>query len=387
MLEAHDMGRPKKYDHPPNMTFDTACGRWVVRNPETGRKKKFSEEEAARRAVKALNELLEKHRKLDAIEAGRPTIASLVAKWKEDRLQFMPWDEGTKTNTLAKMNRIAREIGARTIMHTDCMYLEEWLSGFCRSADVFNKWRYALVLLWKFAVSRKMAQSCEPEKIEPRSTSKKLESNQKQREPLDIAGFRAIHEHAEPWLRIAMEQSLVTLQARLEVCNMRHADYRDGYLFVIRDKVSGDSDMAFIKIAVTSQLEDIRGRSRTIDNTVSPYIVHRAPERRRRQWTEGKPHWTYVNPDYLSKAFAEARDQVEQFASMPERTRPTFHEIRGLGSRVYQAQGMTEQAIQALMTHANKRTTEIYLDGGAKALSDSDYLAVAAPLVLRDVLK
>ena len=31
---------------------------------------------------------------------------------------------------------------------------------------------------------------------------------------------------------------------------MRHADYRGGYLFVIRDKVSGDSDMAFIKTAV-----------------------------------------------------------------------------------------------------------------------------------------
>jgi len=32
------------------------------------------------------------------------------------------------------------------------------------------------------------------------------------------------------------------------------------------------------------------------------------PNRERREWTEGKPHWTYINPEYLSKAFAKARD-------------------------------------------------------------------------------
>lgn len=390
MLHSADMGRPKKYDHPPNMTFDRSSGRWVVRNPETGKTKKFSDQGAAERAVKALNELLDKHRKLDAVEYGRPTIGGLVEKWEQDKLQFMPWDPGTRSNMLAKMRRIARELGLRTIRQTDCMYLEDWLGGFCKTADQFNKWRYALVLLWRFAVSRKLADACEAEKIEPRSTSKKLEANQKRREQLDIEGFRLIHERAEPWLKIAMEQSLVTLQARLEICNMRHADYRDGYLFVIREKVSGDSDMAFIKIAVTAQLEDIRSRSRATDNTVSPFIVHRRAVRTRREWLDARTrddkHWTYIIPDYLSKAFAEARDQVERFAAMPERTRPTFHEIRGLGARIYLAQGTPEAAIQALMTHAHKRTTQIYLDRGAAALTDGDYQAVNAPLLLRDVL-
>ena len=79
---------------------------------------------------------------------------------------------------------------------------------------------------------------------------------------------------------------------------------------------------------------------------------------------DGKPHWTYVTPDYLSKAFAEVRDQVERFAAMKPRERPTFHEIRGLGSRTYREQGMSKAAIQALMTHSNERVTEIYLDGG-----------------------
>jgi hypothetical protein len=32
---------------------------------------------------------------------------------------------------------------------------EDWLAGLGSIADAFNNWRYALVLLWKFAVSKK----------------------------------------------------------------------------------------------------------------------------------------------------------------------------------------------------------------------------------------
>jgi enterobacteria phage integrase len=127
-----------------------------------------------------------------------------------------------------------------------------------------------------------------------------------------------------------MQQSLVTLQARTEICNMQRAHYRNGHLFDIRDKTSGDSEMAFIKIALTEELEDIRQRSLRLDGIASPYLIHRAPDRCRREWTQGKPHWTYVNPDYLTKAFAEARDalQSKRYAHLGPKERPTFHEIR-----------------------------------------------------------
>lgn len=380
------MGRPKEYDLPDHMTWDRTAGRWVVRNPVTGKRKKFSDEAAAERAAKAVAEWVAAERTLVALEAGRPTVAGLVQKWKLDRLPLMPWDEGTRQNMLAKMNRISRELGGRTIVHTDSMFIEDWIEEFCTTADTFNKWRYAFVLLWRFAVSRKLAAANEGEKVEYRSTSKKLAANQKQRQQLDLQGFLDIHEHAPPWLQLAMDQSLVSLQARLEICNIRHTDYRDGYLFIIRDKVSGDSDMAFIRIAITPQLEELRRRSFALDSTVSPFLIHRAPARRRREWTEGKPHWTYVNPGYLTNAFAAARDQVKRYADLPEDERPSFHEIRGLGARLYRKQGMPEADIQALMTHAHKRTTEIYLERGRAALTDDDFVAVRAPMVIRELV-
>jgi enterobacteria phage integrase len=381
-----DVGRPKSNDYPPYMTVDGDLGRFVVRNPITGKKKRFSDEAEARAAAVKLGEWVEQERKAEAFDAGRPTIQSLVKWWKRDRLQFQAWDINTRKAMVHKMDRIGRELGDRVIARTDSLFLEDWLTSFCNTADHFNKWRYALVLLWKFALSRHLVQACEPEKIERRSTSKKLEINRKVRQQLDIEGFKAIRAKAEPWLQLAMDQSLVTLQARAEICAMQHAHYRGGYLFVIRDKVSGDSDMAFIKIALTAELEEIRKRSRTLDNTVSPYLIHRAPERRRREWTNGKPHWTFVNPEYLSKAFAEARDAAEVYKALKPRERPTFHEIRGLGARILRAQGVSEAAIQGLMTHSNKRTTQIYLDRGAAALTDNDYHAVTAPLSLSEIL-
>jgi hypothetical protein len=126
--------------------------------------------------------------------------------------------------------------------------------------------------LWRYAVSRRLADICEPEKVEPRSTSKKLPANRKVRRQLDLEGFKAIHAQAPPWLQLAMELSLVTLQARHEICDTRHSDFRDQHLFVIRDKVSGDSDMAFIKVGLTPELEELRRRALKLDQDSIPLL-------------------------------------------------------------------------------------------------------------------
>lgn len=75
----------------------------------------------------------------------------------------------------------------------------------------------AAAWMWAFAISRKDCEVNEPLAVLERSTSEKLEVNQKTRQPLDIAGLQAIHEKAEPWLQIAMDQPLVTLLAHRDL--------------------------------------------------------------------------------------------------------------------------------------------------------------------------
>jgi hypothetical protein len=43
----------------------------------------------------------------------------------------------------------------------------------------------------------------------------------------------------------------------------------------LRDPRSGDSDMAFIKIRLTPELEEIRRRALKLDDTASPFLIHR----------------------------------------------------------------------------------------------------------------
>jgi len=382
------MGRPKKTDYPPYMTQDGDRGGFVIRNPLNGKKKRYGAElEAeARRTAMLLAEFVEQRRRRILLESGLPTLAALIDRWTAERLPLMPWDTSTRATAEMRLKRIKKEKGDEMVDSIDCVSIEKWISAITVRADPFNKWRQTWLLLWNFAVGQKIAKTNEAEKVERRSVSKKIKSNQKTRRQLDRAGFGEIYAQAEPWLQIAMEGSLLTLQSRKEVCNFKHADFRGGFLFVIRDKVAADSHMAFIKIRLTPELDALRGRALKLDSIASPYLIHRKPERRQRRWMEGKPHWTYVNERYLTRAFKAARDKVERFAALPERERPTYHEIRGLGSRLYLERGMTKDAISALMTHSSKKTTEIYLERGQQALTDADFHEVAAPFTLRELL-
>lgn len=97
-----------------------------------------------------------------------------------------------------------------------------------------------------------------------RSTSKKLAMNRKLRRRLSIDDYKAIHARGEPWFQIAMEQSLITLLAREEVCTIQRSHYRNGFLFVIREKVAGDSAKGFIKIPITADMLALQRRSRLL---------------------------------------------------------------------------------------------------------------------------
>ena len=382
------MGRPKKNDYPPYMTADGDRGGFIVRNPVNGKKKRFpaDKEAAARDLATKLHGFIEQRRARLLLDAGLPTLANLIDRWTLERLPLMPWDTSTAATAAMRLKRIKREKGDELVADIDCVAIETWIRAITARADPFNKWRQIWIWLYKFAVSQKIAKTNEAEKVERRSISKKIKSNQKMRQRLDTAGFNDIYAEAEPWLKVAMEGSLLTLQSRKEVCNFKHTDFRDGFLFVIRDKVAADSHMAFIKIRLTPELESLRARAVKLDSIASPYLVHRRPDRMQRRWLEGKDHWTYINERYLTRAFKAARDQVPRFKALLERERPTFHEIRGLGSRLCLDRGMTKDAISALMTHSSKKTTEIYLERGPQALTDSDFHEVAAPFTLKELL-
>ena len=67
-----------------------------------------------------------------------------------------------------------------------------------------------------------------------------------------------------------------------------------------------------------------------------------------------------MTPDYLTKSFAQARDDSEAYKDMPAGERPTFHEIRALGAWLYEQQGFPQEYIQGVTDHADVKMTEHY---------------------------
>jgi hypothetical protein len=384
------MGRRRKPENeglPANLYVDTQKPGWYVKSPKTGERRHFTDLAVAKAFNAALAGALAEEREAEFILAGRPTVGGLVDKWIRDQLGFMGWRASTRTNNLAKIKRIKRELGHRALVTTDSPFLTDWLAAFCHTPDTFNKWRYALVILFDFAVSRKMIAINEAANVQERSMSLNLEANQKVRHELDIDGFKAIHTFAPPWLQLAMDTALVTLQGRNEIVNILHTDFRDdGFLYVIREKVSNKSDAAFIRIKVTEDIRALRSRALRLDDIASPYFIHYRPAKLTDAQRAAKPHWTCIMPDYLTKAFAEARTEARVYTHLRDEEQPTFHEIRGLGGRLCKDRGMEAAAIKILMAHADQKTTDIYLKSGKKGLRDSDFVVVEAPLTLAQLL-
>lgn len=369
------MPRPRVYDDlPDNLTFDRASGRYRYANPLTGKRTWFGRDkaEACRRAEIA-NTVVQTRRDQRAVGLGEPAlIRYLVRLYRQTVLPGKPWDPSYRKNVECKLARIERELGDLPVSLVDRVRLGDWLSKNFGSGpgDTYNKWRAALVELWRFAISRKLADFNEAEATLRKSTSLKLVENRRTRRRLTVKAYWAIHAAAPPWLQLAMETSLVTLQAGLEVVNMRMIDFRDdGFLYVIREKTAADTPAAFMKIEVTPQLEELRRRSLQLMAAAgyhSPFLIHRQPRRKRSDQLAGKPHWTYVRREYLTRQFQDARDASGAFNDWPDEERPTFHEIRSLGSRIYRALGFEERYVQALLGHADENTTAIYLsDPGA----------------------
>lgn len=134
---------------------------------------------------------------------------------------------------------------------------------------------------------------------------------------------------------------------------MRYDDIQGGKLIVRQSKTG-----ALIAVEIGPSLHAVLATAKAA-GLLCPYIIARRPTRQ----NKAKPHPFAVLPSFLSKAVAEARDKTGLFSDYGDGERPTLHELRSLGAHLYREAGTPETAIQALLGHADAKTTEHYLQG------------------------
>lgn len=100
------------------------------------------------------------------------------------------------------------------------------------------------------------------------------------------------------------------------------------------------------------------------DPIAGPTLLRYRPRARRREQVEAKAHWSAITENYLTKAFRKARDAAKAYDHIEDpRARPTMHELRALGSWMYEQQGFTVEHVQLLMGHATEEMTAYYQAG------------------------
>ena len=369
------------YKLPANLTFDKQSKRYRYRWPPTDKRTWLGRDQQA--AVDQANRL-NKHLAFAKHELLKrrvtPSFGDLIDVFIVVRLPDMPLGPGTRKNLMSALNLYKRDLGERTLKSVDRVVIAQWIQSRCDRGSAMRKHRLNFVRLYDYAISRKWCNFNEAAAIQKFSGSLKLETNKVLRKRLSIDEFWQIHDHAPLHIQVAMQQSLVTLQARTEVCNMLHEHYKDGYLYVVRKKTAGESDAAFIKIKLSAEMQRIAALSRS-SGIASPLLVHRL-------WVRGsKPakadiHPTFVRPQQLSVSFAKARVKSGVGTDYERGEAPSFHEIRSLGARLMAEQGINRQEIQRLLAHGNQRTSAIYLDG-RDDISTTDYIPVEATLIIK----
>ena len=166
--------------------------------------------------------------------------------------------------------------------------------------------------------------------------------------------FMLVYERTQyRWLRNAMALALVTGQGREEVGFAEFSDVRDGAWWSERGK-TGARIVLPLELRLDCfgmSLEDVVKQCRATD-ILSHYLVHQT-ERAKGARLGKKMH--------IAKLTRVFTDEVRALGiDWGSKKPPTFHEIRSLSERLYQAQGNVNT--QELLGHKDAKTTSLYHD-------------------------
>lgn len=368
------MPRPKKnYDDlPSNLTFDKTNHCYLYRDPSTHKRHSLgANRKDAINAALQLNSIL---------MPGADLVAKVLNfnpdHYEEQQAQhtlneyldqkFIPKVLPTKKlrkSTLYdyhnKFKHIREHLGHRPFAKINVRVIAEFLDRFPKTQS--NRYRCLLNVVFKHARAAGWTEENPVEITLNKAIEKKR--HRLKREEYDILHATA-GDMGLCWLQNAMDLGLYSLQRESDILRMKFKDIvveeRRGQpveiIKVIQQKTEKHGEAAFIKVEIGPELKRIIKRCK--DNLLSPYLVHRRPEKIYR--SKNKDHFTQVLPQYLIHRFAEVRDQSGLFKRLKPLERPSFHEIRSLGIKMYSDQGY---APQQLAGHTTEAMTEEYMKG------------------------
>lgn len=363
---------------PPNLYANGKY--WRYKNPITGKMTSINRslEEAIKMAKAAnarLAPLMAGDGEMLTMITGEklPNMRTLLDRFEAEWLPDRKYAASTLDEIGYKLERYRKELGDLLVGQLDVLAVAEYLDQFSNNA--YTKHRGLLVQVFAFAVAKGLAER----NVAELTLVKKEEEKKRQRHTLE--GLTKIIEAVTTpvWLKRAIKLGLASLQRREDIVTWTKAsvDLEKNTISVSPGKTEGYETPIHLRIVMGKSLREVVVECMK-SPILSPYLIHYRPRARRKEQVDAKAHWTSVTPDYLTKEFRKARDAAKAYDHMPISERPTFHEIRALGSWLYEQQKFPTEYVQALMGHADEEMTKHYQEGHEK--KGIEYVEVGAGL-------
>jgi len=289
-------------------------------------------------------------------------LPAIFDKVSEDK----DWAEGTLNNHKIRFALILNYFGKFQANSVNLEHVNDFLhiANPTDSKGVYNRFLGLLKVIFDYCVSDSVMLENPASKKIRRTMNAKDEAMITR---LTTADFAQIHERAGelgyPWLQIAMELSLQTSHAVLEISKLKYSDIEE-HIRIQRQK-NKKKNASRVLIPMNVELENIILRSRD-DNILSPYVVHYMRQRKdqRRPLGKGLDHQTQLRSVQISRVFSDIRDELGLFNDIDKRIdRPSFHEIRALSIQSQEENGSDAQKRAA---HSDRASTEVYKKGHIK---------------------
>lgn len=279
-----------------------------------------------------------------------------------------PLAESTIYNRRLMLQGIVAHFGKNrdvaTITRRECVALLE-----AQTPEQHNRYRQFMHQVFLHAVAQGLRDDNPIE-----MTVKKTVVRQRQRLTREV--FDGIHAAAAPWFRRALDLALWSLQRREDLTLLRSDQHwKDGRLFVAQGKVEAHGT-GRLRVTPGEKLKAaIIACLNAPQRADCPFLLFKVPERHAP--AEWKVHDYQLAPEMLTREFQRLRDELVDargksiWKGIPERQRPSFHEIRSLGGDMYvQDLGWPREKVQALYGHTTMEMTQHYLDGHGEKWDD-----------------
>lgn len=190
----------------------------------------------------------------------------------------------------------------------------------------------------------------------PAEASRRIQHNtQRARLQLDVLQ-RILDLDLQPWLRNAILLAVVSGQRREDVLRAQRRDIRDGRWWLEQSKTRNYPTPIRIAIPLTLRLDALGISLRDVvdqcraTGVLSHYLIHQTRK------VSGSDLGDNLHLGTISRAFKAAVDSLG--IDWGNKTQPTFHELRSLSKRLYDAQGGVDT--KRLLGHQSDATAAMY---------------------------